>query len=58
MTVDSAGGVAHYLLTDAGGRPAHAWFADLVGRRVRLTGEVWREGDLTLMWVEETVVAW
>jgi hypothetical protein len=58
MTIDSTGHTAHYLLTDASGRPAHAWFAELVGRNVRLTGEVWREGDLSLMRVEETVVAW
>jgi hypothetical protein len=58
ITVDSAGSAAHYLLTYAEDRPAHAWFADLVGRRVRLTGEVWREGDLSLMRVEKTVVVW
>jgi hypothetical protein len=58
MTIDSGGSAAHYLLTDAGGRPAHKRFAELVGRRVRLTGEAWKEGDLTLMWVEETVVVW
>ena len=58
LMVDSAGSVAHYLLTDAEGRPAHARFAELVGRKVRLTGEVWREGDLLLMRVEETAVVW
>jgi hypothetical protein len=58
MTIDSTGLASHYLLTDAEGRPAHAQFAELVGRKVRLTGEVWREGDLNLLRVEEAVVAW
>ncbi len=45
MTRDSTGAVVHYLLTDAGGKPA-GQFVDLLGFSVRLTGEVIREGDL------------
>jgi hypothetical protein len=58
MTLDSAGIASHYLLTDAEGHPAHARFAELVGRRVRLTGEVWRDADLNLLRVEETAGVW
>lgn len=58
MTTDSTGSVNHYLLTDADGHPAPGWFAELVGRRVRLTGEVDREGDLLVMRVRQTTMGW
>jgi hypothetical protein len=58
MTTDSLGGVAHYLLTDADGRAAPVWFSELVGREVRLTGEVNRDGDLLILRVRHATVIW
>lgn len=58
MTGDSAGGLMHYLLVDADGRAASALFAELVGRRVELTGEVIGDADLPVMRVERIVVRW
>jgi len=58
MTTAPAGAVQHYLLTDAQGHAAPAWFAELVSRRVTLTGEVSLEGDLRVMRVETATVNW
>ena len=58
MTTDSAGRVTHYLLADAAGMAAGASFAEFVGRRVELTGEVIQDADLPVMRVKRTVVVW
>ncbi len=58
MTRDSAGVVRHYLLADGTGRPASAWFAEFVGRRVELTGELIQDADLPVLRVTRTVVVW
>ncbi len=58
MTEDSSGRLSHYLLTDAAGRSASAFYAEFVGRRVELTGEVIQDADLPVMRVEKTVVMW
>jgi len=58
MTTDASGKMAHYLLTDASGRPAGAFYAEFVGRRVELTGEVIQDADLPVLRVEKTVVIW
>lgn len=53
MTEDSTGTMIHLLLTDQDGQPAHRRFAELVGRRLTLRGEVIRDGDLLVMRVEK-----
>jgi nitrite reductase/ring-hydroxylating ferredoxin subunit len=58
MTTDESGKVTHYLLADADGRAASALFAEFVGRRVELTGEVIQDADLALLRVERTVLIW
>ncbi|HTS88505.1 MAG TPA: hypothetical protein VMG41_08445 [Gemmatimonadales bacterium] len=58
MTTGPEGAVQHYLLTDAQGRAAPAWFAGLVSRRVTLTGEVSLEVGLRVMRVETATVNW
>jgi hypothetical protein len=52
MTQDSTGAMIHVLLTGEDGQPAHRHFAELVGRRLTVRGQVIREGDLLLMRVE------
>jgi len=58
MTTDASGKMVHYLLTDASGRSASAFYAEFVGRRVELTGEVIQDADLPVLRVEKTVVVW
>ena len=56
MTTDSTGATMHLLLTGADGGPAHQWLKELVGRRVTVSGEVIRDGDLLLQRVRDVVV--
>lgn len=58
MTTDSTGSTQHYLLTDAQGNAAPRYFAGLVGQRLTLVGLVRREGDLLVMRVLRSEVAW
>lgn len=46
------GGVQHVLLTAADGRPASDHYAGMVGRPVRVTGELYEAGDLRILRVE------
>jgi hypothetical protein len=58
MTTDDSGAVHHYLLTDSTGHQAPEWFAGMAGRTVEVTGEVMRYGDVDLMRIEKTVMAY
>jgi hypothetical protein len=51
MTTDSSGATVHYLLADADGKPAIKQFADRAGWTMRITGRVFREGDMLVLWV-------
>jgi hypothetical protein len=53
MVRDSTGATVHLLLVGSDGEPARRRFLPLAGQEVTLTGEVFEEGDLLIMRVNE-----